>query len=95
MNITFKHVRGGNVVTVAATVIYNIEQVTDMFIVLPKSYTHELGDIITFFRTVNNYWWSDTLVRMLHPESFRNLLAKLIIVFKDFGFKFLEDAPDD
>jgi len=93
MNVTFKHVRDNKTVDVAAAVIYNVEQVTDMFIVLPKAYTHELGEIITFFRSVNNYWWSDTMVRMLHPETFVNLLAKLIILFKEWQFKFLDEPP--
>lgn len=78
---------------VDANVIYNTEQVTDMFIVLPKSYKHELGEIITFFRTINNFWWSDTMIRLLHPETFFNLLARLIILFKDKQFKFLEEPP--
>jgi len=95
MNVTFKHVRGAEPVDVTATVIYNTEQVTDMFIVLPKSYTRELGDIIIFFRSVNNYWWSDSMVSLLHPETFTNLLAKLIILFKHLGFKFLEHPPGD
>ena len=93
MNITFKHIRDDKAVAVDATVIYNVDQVTDIFIVLPKSYTHELGDIITFFRSINNYWWSDTMVRLLHPETFINLLAKLIILFKDLEFKFLDEPP--
>lgn len=93
MNITFKHVRGNKTVDVAATIVYNVDQVNDMFIVLPKTYTHELGEIITFFKSVNNYWWSDTMVRLLHPESFINLLAKLIILFKEWQFKFLDEPP--
>lgn len=80
---------------VDATVIYNTQQVNDMFIVLPKICKHELGEIITFFRTMNNYWWSDTMLRMLHPETFVNLLAKLIILFKDKHFKFLEEPPTE
>lgn len=95
MNITFKHIRGNKPVDVTASIIYNTEQVTDMFIVLPKSYTRELGEIITFFRSDNNYWWSDTMVRMLHPETFINLLAKLIIFFKHLGFKFIETPPGE
>lgn len=80
---------------VDATVVYNTDQVTDMFIVLPRSYKRELGEIITFFKTLNNYWWSDTMVRLLHPETFINLLARLIILFKDKQFKFLEEPPAD
>jgi len=95
MNITFKHVRGNKPVLVDATVVYNTDQVTDMFIVLPRSYKRELGEIITFFKTLNNYWWSDTMVRLLHPETFINLLARLIILFKDKQFKFLEEPPAD
>ncbi len=91
----FKHVRSNASVNVAATVIYNTDHITDMFIVLPKCYTHELGEIITFFKSINNYWWSDAMVRLLHPETFVNLLARLTILFKDLGFKFLEDAPHD
>ncbi len=91
----FKHVRGNTSVNVAATVIYNTDQVTDMFIVLPQSYTYELGEIITFFRSINNYWWSDAMVRFLHPETFVNMLGRLTILFKDLGFRFLEDAPND
>ena len=95
MTIMFKHFSGERIVTVSAVVIYNVEQVTDMFIVVPKSHKHELGEIITFFKSMNNYWWSDTMMRLLHPETFVNLLAKLIVLFKDNGFKFLEDAPYD
>ena len=93
MNVTFKHVKGDNVVTVAASVIFNVDQVTDMFIVLPKSYTHELGEIITFFKTFNNYWWTDSMMRLLHPDTFTNLLARLIILFKGLNFNFLEEPP--
>lgn len=95
MNIMFKHVRGEMSVTVEATVIYNVDHVTDMFIVLPKSYTHELGEIINFFRSVNNYWWSDAMMRLLHPETFVNLLGILTVLFKDHQFRFLEDSPHD
>jgi len=95
MNVMFKHVRGETTVTVTATVIYNIEQVTDMFIVIPKTYTGELGEIINFFRSENDYWWSDTMLRAFYPETFANLLGSLTIMFKDYGFKFLEDAPYD
>ncbi len=94
MRIIFNHVKGETAVPIPAVVVSNTQQITDMFIVVIKSHTHELGEIISFFKSINNYWWSDSLIRLSYPITFANLLSNLSVLFKDRQFRFLEDAPE-